>query len=99
MHMGAKLYNAIGALLAVGAGFAAQKLIETVWKIVMNDDPPDNPEDPEVSLGQAVSWAVASGMVIAVAKLLTSRQWTRYYTGATGKNPELEEDAYEASKS
>ena len=96
--MSAKLYNAIGALLAVGAGFAAQKLIEVLWRVVMNDDPPDNPEDPEVSLGQAVSWAVASGMVIAVAKLLTTRQWTRYYADATGKNPAVEEDAYEKAK-
>ena len=82
----------LGAGLAIAAGVAAKQVATQGWKLVMNDDPPANPEDPDTELWEAVLWACASGAVIALARMLASRQWTQYYTKSTGHAPSNPDD-------
>ncbi len=90
--MGDKVFKIVGTLVAVAAGVGAKKVVEAGWKLVMNEDPPANPEDPETEMWQAVSWALASGVVVGVARLLASRQWTKYYTASAGRAPANPDD-------
>lgn len=90
--MGDKVFKLLGTALAVAAGVGAKKVAENGWKIVMNDDPPANPEDPDTEMWEAISWALASGAVVALARLMMSRKWTQYYTASVGRRPANPDD-------
>jgi hypothetical protein len=66
----------IGAITAV----VAAKVVNGVWQAATGDAPPD-PNDPDVPLRRALTWAVASGIGIGLAQLLVNRlaadQWTK----------------------
>lgn len=66
----------IGAITAV----VAAKVVNAAWQAATGDAPPD-PNDPDVPLRRALTWAVASGIGIGLAQLLVNRvaadQWTK----------------------
>ena len=86
--MGEKVFKLLGTGLAIAAGVAAKQVATQGWKLVMNDDPPANPEDPDTQMWEAVTWALASGAAIALARLVMTRKWTQYYIKSTGSIPE-----------
>ncbi|MDO5710818.1 MAG: DUF4235 domain-containing protein [Micrococcales bacterium] len=86
--MGDKVFKLMGTGLAIAAGVVAKQVATGGWKLVMNDEPPANPEDPETEMWEAVAWALASGAVIALARLMMTRKWTQYYAKSTGGVPE-----------
>ncbi len=71
----------------IGASFVARKAATMTWKIATGNEPPVNPEDPEVTWAEAVGWALVSGAVIGLARLVASRQTTVAYRKATGELP------------
>ncbi|MGC3993529.1 MAG: DUF4235 domain-containing protein [Propionicimonas sp.] len=78
--------GAIGALTTL----VAAKAVNAVWELATGDTPPE-PNDPEVPLRRALTWAVASGVGIGLSQLLVNRfaanQWTRVMgTPAPGIN-------------
>lgn len=85
--MSEKAFKMIGTAAALGAATVAKQATTHGWKAVMASDPPVNPEDPDTELWEAIAWAVASGAIIAVARMLATRQWTKYYAKSTGKRP------------
>ena len=60
--------GAVGALSAM----VAQKAVRGAWKLATGDEPPD-PNDPATPLSEALIWALAGGIGIGVAQLLTNR--------------------------
>lgn len=85
--MGEKVFKLVGMAAAMAAGIAAKQVATRGWKLVMNDDPPANPEDPETQMWEAVTWALASGAAIALARLVATRKWTAYVAKSTGQVP------------
>jgi len=47
------------------------------WKRVTGKEPPSDPHDPQVSIREALSWAVLLGVGIETARLLAMRAATR----------------------
>lgn len=90
--MSDRVFKLVGMAVAIAAAAAARQASEKGWKVVMASDPPANPEDPDTELWEAVLWACASGAVIALARMLASRQWTQYYTKSTGHAPSNPDD-------
>ena len=87
MASGSKVWSAMALGATVGAGIAARKAMNTSWKVATGKEPPQNPADPDVSLGEAVAWAVVSGVAIGVARMLASRGAANYYRKSTGHLP------------
>jgi len=85
--MGALTWKFLGTGAAVGAAAVARKIVTSGWTAATGKEPPANPEDPEVSWPEAVGWAVASGALIGVARLLATRQAAAYYTRSAGRPP------------
>ena len=85
--MGDKVFKLLGTGLAIGAGIAAKKVATSGWKLVMNDDPPANPESPDTKMWEAVAWALASAAITALVRLVVTREWTQYYVKSTGHLP------------
>ena len=85
--MGALAWKVLGTSAAVGAAAVTRKLVTSGWTAATGKEPPANPEDPEVSWPEAVGWAVASGALIGVARLLATRKAATYYAKSAGHPP------------
>ena len=85
--MGALAWKVLGTGAAIGAAAVARRLVTSGWTATTGKEPPANPEDPEVSWPEAVGWAVVSGALIGVARLLATRKAAAYYTKSAGHRP------------
>jgi hypothetical protein len=65
--------RAINGLVGAGAAYCVRKIMVFAWKKVTGREPPSNPEDPQVALGEAMGWALTLGAAIAVARIFALR--------------------------
>lgn len=94
-----KAWNAGSALAAVAAAAIAKQALTASWKAATGKNPPANPADPDVEVWEAVFWAASTGALIAIARMLASRQAAQYYLRSTGHLPaELRKDNQDADK-
>ena len=94
-----KLYSAFSLVAALGAAALAKKGLNTSWRAATGKNPPENPADPDVGIGEAVMWAAISGTLIGVARMLASRRAAHYYAKSTGHlPPQLQKDGQDAKK-
>lgn len=82
-----KTWKIFGTVSAIAAGVATKKLLEAAWKTATGHAPPENPEHPDVQWWEAVSFAIASGAAIGVARMLAARKAAEYYRKSTGRLP------------
>jgi uncharacterized protein DUF4235 len=92
MASGSKAYTLLGLAATVAATMAARKAMTAAWKVSTGKQPPSNPEHPDVSMAEAASWAVASGVAVGLARMLASRKAAEYYRRSTGHLPANLED-------
>ena len=94
-----KVYSAFSLAAALGAAAVAKKALNTTWRAATGKNPPANPADPDVGMGEAVMWAALSGTLIAVARMLAARRAAGYYAKSTGHlPPQLKRDNQDADK-
>ena len=90
--VGKVVYKVVG----VGSGLLAAKLARAVldkgWQKVRGGEPPRNPAVPGTRWSEAVTWAVASGIVAALARLLATMGVASTWAKATGHLPPGVED-------
>lgn len=92
MASGSKAWSAFALLATLVASMVARKAMTTSWKVATGKEPPQNPAHPDVSIGEAVAWASASGVAVGLARMLASRKAADYYRRSTGHlPPNLEE--------
>ncbi|MGO4257326.1 DUF4235 domain-containing protein [Marmoricola sp. RAF53] len=82
-----KVWSVFSLAAAVLAATLARKGLNAFWKAATGKQPPANPADPDVEFREALAWAVVSGTLIAVVRMLASRRAARYYTRSTGHLP------------
>lgn len=63
----------VAALATTGAVFLARKVITIAWTRTTGKQPPTDPADPNVSILQALSWAVVAGVTIEAARVFATR--------------------------
>lgn len=84
--------NMTWKLLSLGAALAAsavaRKVTDGTWKFVSGGDSPTNPEDPDIEWKEAVAFALVSGAIIGLSRMLANRSAARVYTKSTGHLPE-----------
>lgn len=94
-----KFFSAFSLAAALGAAAVAKKALNTTWRAATGKNPPANPADPDVGMGEAVMWAALSGTLIAVARMLAARRAAGYYAKSTGHlPPQLKRDNQDADK-
>ena len=67
----------ISAVAAMAAAFVARKVITLAWTKATGKEPPTHPEDPQVALGEALSWSMLAGVTSEAARLLATRAAAR----------------------
>ncbi len=83
-------------VLGIGSGLVAAKLARSAldkgWARTRGGEPPRNPAVPGTTWGEAIAWAVASGVAVAVARLLATKGVASTWAKATGQLPPGVED-------
>jgi hypothetical protein len=91
------LSKVVWKVTAVGSSLVAARLTAKAvtggWKKVKRSDPPANPAAPDTGWGEAVAWAAASGVAIALARLAARRGAAGVWRKATGQLPPGLEEA------
>lgn len=77
------LWNIYAGVVATVATVVAQKAVTAAWELATGDQPPE-PNDPDVPLRRALSWAVASGVGIGLTQLLLNRFAAKRWAQAMG---------------
>lgn len=81
------VWKVVGTAAAIGAGAAARKMLTAGWTLSTGQQPPANPVDPDVDLWEALSWAVVSGALIGMARMLATRSCAQWWISTTGNYP------------
>ena len=88
-----KLWTVFSLVSALLGAALAKKALDTGWKAATGKNPPENPADPDVAMGEAVAWAVVSGTFVALARMLAQRRAANYYRRSAGHlPPQLQKD-------
>jgi hypothetical protein len=82
-----KIWSAFSLVSALGAAAVAKKGINASWTAATRKKPPENPADPDIALREAVAWAVFSGALVGLARMLAQRRAASYYQRSTGHLP------------
>lgn len=89
---GKVVYKVVG----IGSGVMAAKLARSVldkgWAKTRGGEPPRNPAVPGTTWTEALTWAVASGVTVGVARLLATKGVASTWAKATGHLPPGVED-------
>ena len=80
-------WRLLGGLSAVLAGIAARKLLTTGWQKTTGHNPPANPAAPGTEWREAIPFAIASGALMGLARMLATRKAAGYYRKSTGHLP------------
>lgn len=79
--------------VAAGAGAlaaaATRQGLNQAWKLAKEDDPPENPVSWDVSWRDAITWTVATGVIIGLGRLLALRGAAAGWRRFTGESPPL----------
>jgi Protein of unknown function (DUF4235) len=97
MASGSKVWSVFSLVSALGAAAIAKKALNSGWRAATGKNPPANPADPDVDMKEAVAWAIVSGTLIAVARMLATRRAANYYARSTGHlPPDLQKDGQDS---
>ena len=87
MAQGSKVWTAFSMVAVLGAAAVAKKALNSSWKAATGKNPPANPADPDVEVREAIAWAVVSGALIGLVRMVAARRAAGYYTKSTGHLP------------
>jgi len=80
-------WKALTIGLGVLAGLVTQRALEVPWKLVQGSTPPKVLADRRSPLFDAMSWAIASGVGVGVARLLVIRAAAGVWEAAVHEPP------------
>jgi hypothetical protein len=72
---------------AVVAAVVTRVAARSGWKWLSGEDPPRNPAAPGTSWAQAFAWAVGTGMIVGISRVLAERAATGSWRKLTGHTP------------
>ncbi len=71
----------LSGLIGFAAAFGARKILIFAWKAITGREPPEHPEDPQVALGEALTWGILLGVGVQIARMLALRAATKRVGG------------------
>ncbi|ALE93256.1 hypothetical protein AOC05_14485 [Arthrobacter alpinus] len=67
------VFKLLSTGISLGAGFAASKIVDTVWEKSTGNKPPKDGGDLENSLRSALTFALVSSAVAAIIQVIAGR--------------------------
>ncbi len=87
MSVGSVGWKVVGIGSGLAAARVSRSVLDKVWARTRGGEPPRNPAAPGTTWSEAVSWAVASGVTVAVARLVATRGAASAWRRTTGHLP------------
>lgn len=87
MANGKLAWRVMGTGSAIAAALVSRKVIAKGWQVTTGETPPANPTSPETTWPEALTWAVVSGALVGVARLLATRKAADYFRRSAGHLP------------
>lgn len=81
------LWKTVGVLAGVFAARTSRSVLDKAWARTKGGEPPRNPAAPGTTWGEALQWAVASGVAVGLARLLAARGTAKAWQKGTGHLP------------
>jgi NADPH:quinone reductase-like Zn-dependent oxidoreductase len=81
------VWKAVGSVSGIAAGSATRALLRASWRRTRGGDPPTNPASPSTKWSEALIWAAASGVAMAVTRLIAQRGAAEAWKATTGRYP------------
>ncbi len=72
------------AAVVVG-GMLANKLVAVLWRTATGRPAPTDPSHPDLDMREAITYAVFSGTLIAIIRLIAVRSAARYFLVPSGR--------------
>lgn len=91
--MGEKFWSLATTGAAIGASIFAKKITEKTWTFVTGGSSPSNPEDPDINWGEAIAFALLSGAIVQLLKMMVNRESTQAFKKRTGRLPKSVEQS------
>jgi len=86
------LYKVVGLGLGLTAAKLSRSVMDKTWAKTRGGEPPRNPATRETTWGEALQWAIASGVAVALARLVAARGAAAAWEKTTGHLPPGVED-------
>lgn len=81
------LWKLVGILSGLVAARTTRAVMDKGWTRAKGAEPPRNPAAPGTTWSEAVTWAVASGIALGLARLLATRGAATAWRKGTGHLP------------
>ncbi len=81
------LWKVVALASGAAAGAATRAVLHAGWRRAKSSEPPANPASPTTSWPEALTWAVASGVAMAVTRLVAQRGAAEAWKASTGSYP------------
>lgn len=80
-------WQVLGGVTGIAAGFGVRKVLRGVWTSATGKEPPANPASPGTTWTEALTWAVVSGALIAVGRMVAQRGAAEAWKSRSGSYP------------
>lgn len=91
--MGSMVWKVLGTGSAILAASLARKGAMFGWEKTTGKQAPASASADDADLREAIMWALVSGAIVGVARMLAERQSAKYFTKSAGHSPDVYEDA------
>lgn len=90
MNKKAKKYSwsILSTLVALATSMVLKNTIEKSWEKTTKRKAPKTPTEKHVDWKEAIAWAVISGIIVSVAKLLTTKLTHDSWERLLGESPD-----------
>jgi hypothetical protein len=85
-------WKAVALAAGAASAFVTRRVIRSAWKGAKGGEPPTNPASRLTTWPDAFGWAVASGVALAVTRLIAQRGAAAAWKASTGSYPRALED-------
>jgi len=82
-----RLWTLYSRSASVLAAVSSAQAVNLVWRASLGRKAPASPENPEVTMREAVAWAIVSGSAAQLARIIATRRAVDYWVRSTGQLP------------
>lgn len=83
-----RVWKAVATGAAAGGVALARPLLERTWRLAVGSEPPGNPAHEDVAWREAILWAVVSGAVVGLIRLVAQRAAAGAWQQVRGSYPQ-----------
>lgn len=83
-----RMWKGIATGAAVGGVAVTKPLVERGWRRIVGSEPPGNPAADDVAWRDAILWALVTGAVVGMIRLLAQRAAAGAWQKVRGSYPE-----------